>query len=137
MDNLGFLKFISYRSSVNTQRKGDDFMFTKNNGSVNYRNDVFFKFALSSEDEDSKMIRHFIIKEITGIDPVDSHVLNEEMNPEVLNGKKIILDVHVRDIHGRNTGDGSILRYASRRNVHKTCETLRILWSDNSTKTIK
>ncbi|MGX8850909.1 Rpn family recombination-promoting nuclease/putative transposase [Amedibacillus sp. YH-ame10] len=75
-------------------------MATKDVTKVSYKNDVFFKFALSSQDEDSKMIRHFMIKEITGIDPVDSIVVNPEMDPEALAGKKIILDVHVKDIHG-------------------------------------
>ncbi|MGX8832636.1 hypothetical protein ACWG0P_00380 [Amedibacillus sp. YH-ame6] len=75
-------------------------MATKDVAKVSYKNDVFFKFALSSQDEDSKMIRHFMIKEITGIDPVDSIVVNPEMDPKALAGKKIILDVHVKDIHG-------------------------------------
>lgn len=77
-------------------------MFTNKVTQVSYKNDVFFKFALSSQDESSKMIRHFIIKEVTGIEPLDSVVLNGEIIPEKMFGKKIVLDVHVKDIHGNN-----------------------------------
>ncbi|MGX8832701.1 hypothetical protein ACWG0P_00715 [Amedibacillus sp. YH-ame6] len=72
-------------------------MATKDVTKVSYKNDVLFKFALSSQDKDSKMIRHFMIKEITRIDPVDNIVVNPEMNPEALAGKKIILDMHAKD----------------------------------------
>lgn len=61
---------------------------------------MFFKYALASNDKKSKMILHFIIQEVTGIEPMESTVLNGEIIPEKLYGKKIVLDVHVKDTLG-------------------------------------
>ena len=67
---------------------------------VSYHNDVFFKYALSREDEDSKYIRHSIIEAITGIKPKDSVVLNPELLSDIQEKKAIVLDVHVKDEQG-------------------------------------
>ena len=61
---------------------------------VSYHNDVFFKFALT-EGKDGGDIRNFIIQELTGICPKESIVLNPDLSPKQLEGKDIILDVHV------------------------------------------
>ena len=67
---------------------------------VSYHNDVFFKYALSREDEDSKYIRHSIIEALTGIKPKDSRVSNPELNADIFTKKDIILDVYVVDERG-------------------------------------
>ena len=77
-------------------------MFTNHETEVSFKNDVFFKYALASKDDASKMILHFIIKEVTGIEPYESVVLNGEIIPEKMYGKRVILDVHVKDKYGNN-----------------------------------
>ncbi|MGX8850489.1 Rpn family recombination-promoting nuclease/putative transposase [Amedibacillus sp. YH-ame10] len=67
---------------------------------VNFRNDVFFKYALSADDETSKFIRHTIIEELTGIHPKESKVLNPIMDAKIIGKKGVILDVHVKDEQG-------------------------------------
>ncbi|MBS5044243.1 MAG: PD-(D/E)XK nuclease family transposase [Erysipelotrichaceae bacterium] len=68
---------------------------------LDYDNDVFFKFALGTEDEDSAFIRNTIIEHVTGIHPKESTVLNPNLDPAILRRKKIVLDVHVKDCDGR------------------------------------
>ena len=68
---------------------------------LDYDNDVFFKFALGTEDEDSAFIRNTIIERVTGIHPKESTVLNPNLDPAILRRKKIVLDVHVKDCDGR------------------------------------
>ena len=68
---------------------------------VSFTNDVFFKFFMCGDDEKSKYVRHFIIRSITGINPIDSTVLNPEIIPDKERGNKIVLDVRVRDEEGR------------------------------------
>lgn len=72
----------------------------KTNQSVSYCNDVFFKYALSCDDEDSCYLRNTIIERVTGIQPIESHVLNPQLPTSISGAKQIILDVHVKDIHG-------------------------------------
>ena len=43
---------------------------------LNYRNDLFFKYALSREDEGSVYARNTIIERVTGIRVKESTVLN-------------------------------------------------------------
>lgn len=73
----------------------------KNEVKVSYRNDVCFKYALSGEDEISRNIRDTVIKDITGIEPVESYVEKTEYLPISFDGKKIVMDVHVKDKEGR------------------------------------
>lgn len=68
---------------------------------ISYRNDICFKYACSGDDEKSKSIRHAIIKAVTGIEPVDSEVLNPEIIPTEIIGKRIVMDVHIKDKEGR------------------------------------
>ena len=64
---------------------------------VSYKNDVFIKYALGGNDAISCMLRNFIIASLTDLHPVYTEVLNGEMMPNVLNGKKVILDILCRD----------------------------------------
>ena len=47
---------------------------------LNYDNDIFFKFALGTEDEDAAFIRNTIIERVTGIHPKESTVLNPNLD---------------------------------------------------------
>ena len=64
---------------------------------LNYRNDLFFKYALSREDEGSVYARNTIIERVTGIRVKESTVLNPNLDPGIIGKKRIILDVHVKD----------------------------------------
>ena len=63
---------------------------------LNYSNDLFFKYALSREDEGSVYARNTIIERVTGIRVKESTVLNPNLDPG------IILDVHVKDEQNRH-----------------------------------
>ena len=64
---------------------------------LNYRNDLFFKYTLSREDEGSIFARNTIIERVTGIRVKESTVMNPNLDPKPIGKKKIILDVHVKD----------------------------------------
>ena len=64
---------------------------------LNYRNDLFFKYTLSREDEGSIFARNTIIERVTGIRVKESTVMNPNLDPMTIGKKKIILDVHVKD----------------------------------------
>ncbi|MGX8850833.1 Rpn family recombination-promoting nuclease/putative transposase [Amedibacillus sp. YH-ame10] len=64
---------------------------------VNFCNDVFFKYALSADDETSIFIRHSIIEELTGIHPKESKVSNPILDAKIIGKKGVVLDVHVKD----------------------------------------
>ncbi|MCR0391735.1 Rpn family recombination-promoting nuclease/putative transposase [[Clostridium] innocuum] len=64
---------------------------------LNYRNDLFFKYTLSREDEGSIFARNTIIERVTGIRVKESTVMNPNLDPKTIGKKKIILDVHVKD----------------------------------------
>ena len=64
---------------------------------LKYCNDLFFKYTLAQEDEDSIFARNTIIERVTSIRVKESTVLNPNLDPKTLGKKKIILDVHVRD----------------------------------------
>ena len=68
---------------------------------LNYSNDLFFKYALSREDEGSVYARNTIIERVTGIKVKESTVLNPNLDPGIIGKKRIILDVHVKDEKGR------------------------------------
>ena len=51
---------------------------------LKYDNDIFFKFALGTEDEDAAFIRNTIIERVTGIHPKESTVLNPNLDPAIL-----------------------------------------------------
>lgn len=71
---------------------------------LNYDNDIFFKFALGTEDEDAAFIRNTIIERVTGIHPKESTVLNPNLDPVILKKKKMVLDIRVKDNEGREYG---------------------------------
>ena len=71
---------------------------------LNYDNDIFFKFALGTEDEDAAFIRNTIIERVTGIQPKESTVLNPNLDPVILKKKKMVLDIRVKDSEGREYG---------------------------------
>lgn len=60
---------------------------------ISFKNDVFFKYLLIGDDEGSIYIRHTIIEELLGFRPKFTRVLNAELLPDYLDGKKVILDV--------------------------------------------
>ena len=64
---------------------------------LNYRNDLFFKYTLSREDEGSIFARNTIIERVTRIRVKESTVMNPNLYPKTIGKKKIILDVHVKD----------------------------------------
>ena len=68
---------------------------------LNYRNDLFFKYTLSREDEGSIFARNTIIERVTGIRVKESTVMNPNLDPMTIGKKKIILDVHVKDENGQ------------------------------------
>ena len=74
---------------------------TKANTVLDYCNDVFFKYALSREDEGSVYARNTIIERVTGIKVKESTVQNPNLDPGTIGKKRIILDVHVKDEKGR------------------------------------
>ena len=69
---------------------------------LNYSNDLFFKYALSREDEGSVYARNTIIERVTGIRVKESTVLNPNLDPGIIGKKRIILDVHVKDEQNRH-----------------------------------
>ena len=69
---------------------------------LNYSNDLFFKYALSREDEGSVYARNTIIERVTGIKVKESTVLNPNLDPGIIGKKRIILDVHVKDEQNRH-----------------------------------
>ena len=71
---------------------------------LKYDNDIFFKFALGTEDEDAAFIRNTIIERVTGIHPKESTVLNPNLDPAILKKKKMVLDIRVKDSEGREYG---------------------------------
>ena len=75
---------------------------TKTNTVLDYCNDVFFKYALSREDEGSVYARNTIIERVTGIKVKESTVLNPNLDPGIIGKKRIILDVHVKDEQNRH-----------------------------------
>ena len=86
----------SPRKKSNVQRKEvmlEDYI-------LSYRNDLFFKFMLVGDDEDSRYILHSIIKAVTGIDPVECTILNPELIPQHELNKRIVMDIHVKDKQG-------------------------------------
>ena len=64
---------------------------------LNYRNDLFFKYTLSREDEGSIFARNTFIERVTGIRVKESTVMNPNLDPKTIGKKKINLDVHVKD----------------------------------------
>ena len=71
---------------------------------LKYDNDIIFKFALGTEDEDAAFIRNTIIERVTGIHPKESTVLNPNLDPAILKKKKMVLDIRVKDSEGREYG---------------------------------
>ena len=63
---------------------------------LKYDNDIFFKFALGTEDEDAAFIRNTIIERVTGIHPKESTVLNPNLDPVILKQKNMVLDIRVQ-----------------------------------------
>ena len=60
---------------------------------VSYKNDVFIKYALGGSDGISCLLRNFIITSLTDLNPKYTNVLNGEMMPKSLDGKKVLLDI--------------------------------------------
>ena len=56
---------------------------------LDYDNDVFFKFALGTEDEDSAFIRNTSIERVIGIHPKESTVLNRIWIPQFSEERKL------------------------------------------------
>ena len=66
---------------------------------VRYNNDVFFKFMLTGEDQESWKLCKFFIEEVSEIKVKRIECLNSEVIPESIIGKKLILDVLLEDEH--------------------------------------
>lgn len=60
----------------------------------------FLNTRVSCDDEDSLYLRNTIIERVTGIQPIESRVLNPQLPTSIVGLKQIILDVHVKDVHG-------------------------------------
>ena len=68
---------------------------------VSFTNDVFFKYLLTLDDEDSIFFRHAIIEAITGLHPKHSTIKNSYLLPADIKGKTPIMDVLAQDEEGR------------------------------------
>ena len=68
---------------------------------VSFTNDVFFKYLLTMNDEDSIFFRHAIIEAITGLHPKRSTIKNSQLLPTDFKGKVPIMDVLAQDEEGR------------------------------------
>lgn len=77
-------------------------MKTKHNYNLSLTSDVFVKFSLGGNDEDSKYLRKGIINELTGISYHFDTVLNPELNPATFLEKNMILDIHLKDDQHRD-----------------------------------
>ena len=60
---------------------------------VTFSNDLFFKYLLSRDTFESKKIRKFIVKSVTGLDCQQMIVKNPEINQNTVLAKNIILDI--------------------------------------------
>lgn len=69
---------------------------------ISYTNDVFFKYALGSADVLSMELRKRVLETILDIPCTDIKVLNPEIVPEILAGKRIHLDLL---LHNAITGE--------------------------------
>lgn len=58
-----------------------------------YKNDAFFKFCFGKNSKISCRLRTFMIQSVLDISYQDSTVLNPELTAQMVNDKKIILDV--------------------------------------------
>ena len=68
---------------------------------VTFSNDLFFKYLLSRDTFESKKIRKFIVKSVTGLDCQQMIVKNPEINQNTVLAKNIILDICAVDEKGR------------------------------------
>ena len=68
---------------------------------VSFSNDLFFKYLLSRDTFESKKIRKFIVKSVTGLDCQQMIVKNPEINQNTVLAKNIILDICAVDEKGR------------------------------------
>ena len=62
--------------------------------------DIFFKFALVSDDEDSRFLLRTIIESVLEIKVNSFKVLNPEIIPSIKKGKDVILDVLIQTDRG-------------------------------------
>ena len=63
---------------------------------VRFSNDLFFKYLLSRDTFESKKIRKFIVKSVTGLDCQQMIVKNPEINQNTVLAKNIILDIEMQ-----------------------------------------
>ena len=68
---------------------------------ISFSNDLFFKYLLSRDTFESKKIRKFIVKSVTGLDCQQMIVKNPEINQNTVLAKNIILDICAVDEKGR------------------------------------
>lgn len=71
------------------------------NNLVKFNNDLFFKYLLSRDTVESKMLRKYIVKLVTNIDCKKMIVKNPEINQNTVLSKNIILDIYAVDQTGR------------------------------------
>lgn len=70
-----------------------------NKTEISYSNDVFFKFALIGDDKVSQWLRRFIVKSVFNLYTSNLTIINSEIIPKSIIGKKVILDVLCKDEH--------------------------------------
>ena len=63
------------------------------NSLVKFNNDLFFKYLLSRDTAESKLLRKYIVKLVTNIDCKKMIVKNPEINQNTVLAKNIILDI--------------------------------------------
>ena len=63
------------------------------NDLVKFNNDLFFKYLLSRDTAESKMLRKYIVKLVTNIDCKKMIIKNPEINQNTVLAKNIILDI--------------------------------------------
>lgn len=71
------------------------------NNLVKFNNDLFFKYLLSRDTVESKILRKYIVKLVTNIDCKKMIVKNPEINQNTVLSKNIILDIYAVDQTGR------------------------------------
>ena len=71
------------------------------NSLVKFNNDLFFKYLLSRDTAESKLLRKYIVKLVTNIDCKKMIVKNPEINQNTVLAKNIILDICAVDETGR------------------------------------
>ncbi|WP_282195244.1 PD-(D/E)XK nuclease family transposase, partial [Thomasclavelia cocleata] len=71
------------------------------NDLVKFNNDLFFKYLLSRDTAESKLLRKYIVKLVTNIDCKKMIIKNPEINQNTVLAKNIILDICAVDETGR------------------------------------